>query len=135
VVIPLETERKDILITTVSKVKKLRVYIAGPISIGDRTLNLRAAILAGDAVLRAGHLPFIPHLNEAWHLVCPHPAEDWYEWDNYWLAVCDILVRLPGESPGSDNEEDLARSLSIPVFSLEDFLHHFGREERSYVET
>jgi hypothetical protein len=131
-VLPLETERNEILKPEiVVKVRKLRVYIAGPITLGDRTLNLRAAILAADEVLRAGHLPFIPHLNDLWHLVCPHPAEDWYEWDNHWLSVCNVLVRLPGESVGADNEVALAKSLGIMVCRLEEFLQYFDQRNIS----
>ena len=125
----METERKEILTSGVLKERKLRVYIAGPITLGDRTLNLRAAILAGDAVFKAGHLPYIPHLNDIWHLVCPHPAEEWYKMDEPWLALCEVVVRLPGESVGADRECFLARRLGIPVVSLEHFLERFGRRE------
>lgn len=119
----------------VSKVKKLYVYIAGPITLGDRTLNLRAAIMAGDAVLRAGHIPFIPHLSELWHLVCPHPADDWYRLDEHWLAKCDVLIRLPGESVGADNEVQLAKSLGLLVCDLETFLQFFDQRNISNAPT
>ena len=32
-----------------------------------------------------------------------------------WLASCDELVRLPGESAGADREVSEARRLGIPV--------------------
>ena len=109
------------------KLKKLYVYIAGPITLGDRTQNLRQAILAGDEVLRAGHIPFIPHLNDIWHLVCPHPADDWYTMDEFWIAKCDALIRLPGASVGADAEVELANKLGLLVSDLETFLDHFDR--------
>ena len=33
-----------------------------------------------------------------------------------WVAVCDALVRIPGYSPGSDEEAGHATRLGIPVY-------------------
>lgn len=87
-------------------------------------LNVRAAILAGDEVWKAGFTPFVPHLSHLWHTVSPHPYDDWLALDMEWLAVCDILVRLPGESAGADEEVEYARERGIPVMSLEELLEH-----------
>lgn len=94
----------------------LYVYIAGPITHGDRTLNLRTAILAADVVWRAKHFVFVPHLNDTYHLVAPHDYESWLAFDFAWLAKCDVLVRLPGISPGADREVVFATEHGIPVF-------------------
>lgn len=114
-----------------TKLKKLYVYIAGPITLGDRTLNLRSAIVAGDAVLRAGHIPFIPHLNDLWHLVCPHSVATWYALDEHWIAKCDVLIRLPGESVGADSEVKLAKDLGLLVCDLDTFLQFFDQRNIS----
>ncbi len=94
----------------------MRVYVAGPISRGDQAANVRQAIDAADALLVVGYVPFVPHLAHLWHLLYPHGYEEWMRWDAAWLAQCQALVRLPGESPGADREVAWARSHSIPVF-------------------
>lgn len=101
--------------------KRLRVYIAGPYTVGDPIQNIAGALDMGDKVLLLGHTPFIPHTNMLWHFRRPHTPDIWYRWDNEWLKVCDVLLRIPGESPGADAEVRLAVQLRIPVcYSLED---------------
>jgi len=94
----------------------MRVYVAGPYTKGDVAVNVRAAIEAGQRIVEAGHTPFIPHLFHFWHLIFPGPYEQWTRMDFEWLECCDALVRLPGESAGSQAEEDRARHRGIPVF-------------------
>jgi hypothetical protein len=109
---------------------KEKVFIAGPYSKGDVALNVRKAALAADRVWAAGFVPFVPHLTALFHLVCPHPYDDWLALDLEWLAACDHLVRLPGESAGADAEVARARALRIPVYEgVDEFLgrHAPGR--------
>lgn len=94
----------------------MKVYIAGPYTNGDVALNVRTAIEAADRVLKAGHVPFVPHLFHFWHLLCPGPYEQWTAMDLAWLDHCDALVRLPGGSSGADAEVSRARELGIPVY-------------------
>lgn len=94
----------------------MRVYVAGPITKGDQFLNVRAAIDAADTLLKAGHAPFVPHINVLWHMVHEHDYETWMAWDDAFLQVCDALLRIPGDSPGADREVERARELGIPVF-------------------
>lgn len=84
------------------------VYVAGPYSGGDPVLNVRNAIAVADALLEAGFCPFVPHLCHGWHMVSPKAYEAWMAWDVAWLQKCDVLLRLPGKSPGADWEEHLA---------------------------
>lgn len=101
----------------------MRIYIAGPISKGVLHENVRQAVLAADAVFRAGHAPFVPHLDFLWELVAPCTYESRMAYDFEWIKVCEALIRLPGESAGSDREVALARELGIPVyFSVDEFL-------------
>ena len=105
----------------------LRVYVAGPYTKGDVVGNVRTAVLAGSAIAAAGHHPFIPHLSHLWHTIDPHPYEFWIAQDNAWIVVCDVLVRLPGESPGADAEVELARLVGLPVFyDVDAFLAKYG---------
>jgi Domain of unknown function (DUF4406) len=93
-----------------------KVYVAGPYSKGDAALNVRAAIKAAECVSARGFTPFVPHLTHLWHLMSPHSIEFWYAYDNEWLAACDVLLRLPGESKGADAEVALAKKLGKRVY-------------------
>lgn len=93
-----------------------RVYVAGPISVGDRQAHVAAAIEAAEALWRAGLVPFVPHLACGWDEVHPHPWDDWMHYDQAWLALCDALVRLPGESRGADAEVAWCHAHCMPVF-------------------
>jgi len=98
--------------------RKTRVYVAGPYTKGNVAGNIRRAILAGEALQRAGYVSFIPHLNHLIDFICPGIA--WNEWlarDKEWLAVCDVMLRLDGESPGADEEEVFANENLIPVYT------------------
>lgn len=117
----------------------MRVYVAGPYTKGDVALNVRAAIEAADAVAARHHLPFVPHLSHFWHFLSPKPYDWWLQYDALWLLQCDVVLRLPGESAGSDSEVALARLSSIPVaFSLDELDaiadEHLERQ-RARVET
>jgi len=94
----------------------LRVYIAGPYSHFDVALNVREAVRAGLDVLKAGHVPFIPHLYHFAHLLEPQPYDSWMTLDLQWLAACHCLVRLHGHSPGADREVERAKALGLPVY-------------------
>lgn len=99
------------------------VYVAGPYTKGDVAVNVRNAILAGDALIAAGHEPFIPHLSHFQHLLCPRGYKTWMRLDLAWLRVCGALIRLIGESSGADQEVRDADRLGIPVYySVEKFL-------------
>ena len=92
------------------------VYIAGPYTQGDVAVNVRHAILAGEELLYAGFVPFIPHLTHFWHLLFPHQIDFWYKYDLEWLERCDYLLRLPGDSPGATVEVGHAEAFGIPVY-------------------
>ncbi len=96
------------------------VFISGPYAKPDPVVNTRNAILAGEEVLKLGHIPFIPHLNHLWHLISPHNEDFWYAYDLIWLRKCDAILRLPGESKGADNEMVKAKAWGIPEFKLEE---------------
>ena len=100
----------------------VRVYVAGPLTAGDQALNVRAAIEAGQRLLEAGLVPFVPHLDMFWHLVCPNEYETWMAKGLAWLEACDVLLRLPGRSPGADREVGRAFELGLPVYTAADDL-------------
>ena len=94
----------------------MRVYIAGPYTKPDPQQNTLNAIKAADEVLAKGHTPFLPHLFHYWEAVSPKPYQVWTAMDMEWLELCDAVLRLPGESPGTDAEVELANELGIPVY-------------------
>lgn len=95
-----------------------RLYIAGPITIGDRQANITAAVEAAEVAVGRGWTPFIPHLNCLWDDLSPvrHDYEFWMQQDLRWLRQCNALLRLPGESRGADREVRECESLGRPVY-------------------
>ncbi len=104
----------------------MKVFIAGPYTLGDVAVNVRNACLAAERVVEMGHLPFVSLLYHFWHLISPHEYEYWTEMDNRWLAECDILLRLPGESAGADGEVALCDFWKIPVVHSVEELACYG---------
>ena len=89
------------------------VYIAGPLS-GNLLANAGKAMDIGEELRRLGFAVYVPHMMIFW----PHPVEyeAWIAHDLAWLSRCDLLLRLPGESPGATREEAFAVQHGIPVF-------------------
>lgn len=99
-----------------------RVYISGPITQGDRNWNQFQANIAHKALLKAGYAVLNPMptgvLPFAWDGSVEH--HEWLESDFAFVAVCDLVVRLPGASKGGDMETDYAKSLGIPVLTVDE---------------
>ncbi len=96
--------------------KRRVIYVAGPITHGDSYLNVAEAIDAAETLYEMGWAPLVPHLGYLWHMMYPKSYEDWMDYDFHLLNRCDALVRLPGESSGSDREVAFAEELGIPVY-------------------
>jgi hypothetical protein len=94
------------------------IYVAGPYTKGNCVLNVRRAVLAGIALAERGYTVYVPHCNMVWDLVCDTPKTYDFilEQDIALLVRCDAVVRLSGESYGSDQEVKVACAASIPVF-------------------
>lgn len=92
------------------------VYVAGPMSKGDLLAHVRNAIAAGDQIIAAGGIPYLPQVGILWELASPKAYEHWMQLDFAWIAKLDCLVRLPGESSGADREVAFAQGLAKPVF-------------------
>lgn len=92
-----------------------KVYVSGPYTNGDPCENTHRAIMAGNQLLDAGLIPFVPHVSHFWHTMTPRPWEDWMKIDLAFLPACDIFLRLPGESKGADIEEAEAVRLGMPI--------------------
>jgi len=93
------------------------VYVAGPITKGNQFINVRNALLAARRLRDAGFFVFVPHRSLLDEIATGETHyEVWMQEGFAWIARCDALLRLPGESSGSDREVAFARERSIPVF-------------------
>jgi hypothetical protein len=104
-----------------------RVYIAGPISLGDRSHNLYQSWVAEKQLMEAGFAPLNPmntmQLPFAWDDSFTHA--DWLARCYPWIEVADVVLRLPGESKGADSEVRFAHDMEIPVYyDLEVLIEH-----------
>jgi len=99
--------------------RKPRIYVAGPITKGNRETNVYNGIRTGDAFLKMGFAPFVPHYSH-YHCIVLGPNqpsyEDWMGIDFTWILACDVLWRMEGESPGATREVRFANKHGIPVF-------------------
>jgi hypothetical protein len=95
-----------------------RVYIAGPYTGGKWGTNIRNAVEEAEHVAKAGHVPFIPHTMTAlWSVLYEKSGDEWLDQDFSWIETCDALIRIPGDSPGAEEEVELANELGIPVYN------------------
>ena len=95
---------------------KIKVYIAGPYTKGDVCANVANSMTVCHDLMDHGFAPYCPHLTHFLHLHKQRPYKEWLAYDSEWLKVCDVLIRLPGESTGADLEKEWALELNIPVY-------------------
>ena len=100
-----------------SHVDRPLIYIAGPYMHPDPVENTHKTIRIADDLQSNGLITaYVPHLSLLWHMVVPHDAAHWYDYDLSILARCDALLRIPGKSQGADDEVRFAYCHRIPVF-------------------
>lgn len=107
---------------------KLLVYVAGPMSGDDVNANIQEAMRIASTLYRTGYNVLLPHLNQYlqryWEQqelddLLAWGYKEWMSADFAMLEKCDVLLRMEGESPGSDQEVAFAMGRGIPVvFSL-----------------
>jgi hypothetical protein len=84
--------------------KKIKVYIASPYTIGDQLENVNVQMDMYSELLDLGFAPFAPLYSHYIHERNPKPYDVWMEVDYEWIDVCNCLLRLPGKSNGADLE-------------------------------
>lgn len=119
--------------------RKIRVYIASPLTKGEPTLNIRfQAMILNELQLEGRVFPLAPlsvaHFNEMY----PQPESFWLEYTLEMMEMCDCVLRLPAtcdarpeyhqwESNGCAGEVLRAKELDKPVFfskaELYDWVH------------
>lgn len=91
-------------------------YLAGPYSCDPDKMYERH-LDAADRLFSAGHVVYSPIAEtHHWHKRFPHDYGRWIHRDLQILARCDGLIRLPGESPGTDQEQSFAESRGLPIW-------------------
>jgi hypothetical protein len=90
------------------------VYIAGPYT-ADPERCVMVAIAALHEVMDAGHNAFVPHLSHFAEMQQPRHYEDWMRMCLDMVPRCDMLWRLPGQSPGADREVALAAERGMMI--------------------
>jgi len=107
------------------------VYIASPYT-GNEDQNVRIQIDTAAELRYRGFFPFWPLHSHFEHMAHPKPYDIWMNADLYWLAKCDCVLRLPGESSGADKEIEHAKRLNIPVYySLDELLKKFNIHKKA----
>lgn len=116
-------------------IDRLRVYISGPITNGDRVLNFAQACAAQTELMQLGFAPLNPMLSMMHPAAWSIPHGEWLAADLPWVEMADCVLRLPGESVGADAECQHARRHNTPVFlSLADLVGYRETLERLQTE-
>jgi hypothetical protein len=111
--------------------RRLRVYIAGPITNGGKGYDMKSIHEATKVHLRLIELGFVSHcpqLTVFCDFMAPNriPYGVWLDLDQCYIDDCDVILRLPGESRGADRECQYAESIGIPVLDgLGNFLAEY----------
>lgn len=96
--------------------RRTRVYISGPITLGDTAANVHQAMKAFDQLMGWGYAPYCPHWSHYQAIAFPRKWGDWLDLDKEWLPLCDVMLRLPGDSRGADREEGWAHEIPMPIY-------------------
>lgn len=102
--------------------RRLKIYIAGPISKGDLQENINQARDAAEDLIAEGFAPLCPHLTCFLESNTPcrlgtFTHTEWLEVDIPWVLSSDAVLRLPGESLGADMEVEAAKLAGIPIYT------------------
>ena len=93
------------------------VFLAAPYDgSGTQAQNVSRALEVAAQLLDQGFAVYVPHLSHFADIVTPLPRSRWVAHSLAWLERCDVVLRLPGESPGADAEVARAEELRKPVF-------------------
>lgn len=124
--------------------RRLRVYIAGPMTCGTagsfNMEKIHEAIEAHFTLIELGFVPHCPQLTVFCELMQPHRIsyEQWLKLDMNYIADSDVVLRIPGLSPGAERECEYAEALCKPVVvGLDNFLcwyNSMGERQHPFAE-
>lgn len=100
--------------------RRPKIYVAGPMTgSGDPYRNVAEALRLATALWDAGWCPIVPHTSSLWAMVgAPFAGAEWLTYDFQLLTDCDAMARLPGVSPGADQEEGFSQHFQKPIYPL-----------------
>jgi nucleoside 2-deoxyribosyltransferase len=108
----------------------ISVYIASPYSTGDQLENVNRSFDAYIELVKLGFFPYAPLHAHFIHERHPLPYEKWMMIDEYWLAKCDCVLRLEGDSRGADQECVYADALGKKVFyTIEELAYYYSTND------
>lgn len=110
----------------IPKGKRFFVYVGGPISKGSWDGNMLQATRAFNMFVYGGLIPFVPHatstLNKQYvsGKISIAPTDDYNFWLGYDFSylrdVMHAMLRMSGDSWGTDRESEYMISIKKPVF-------------------
>lgn len=106
----------------VMSTRRSRIYVAGPMTgSGNPYANIWRGLDVAMTLIDRGYAPYVPHLTCILEMTQGQRDRDtWLALDKAFLLTCDALLRLPGHSPGADEEVQWATDAGIPChYSLE----------------
>lgn len=92
-----------------------RVYISGPVTLGDREENIHKAGTLMVELINAGFAVLCPQLTGYIEDQTSVSHDTWIDNDLPWVACADAIIRLEGTSVGADRECLFALHRGIPV--------------------
>lgn len=100
------------------------VYIASPYTSYANPLDAVSVQIDTFAILRdLGYQPIAPLLSHYVDALHPASYDRWLEWCMAMIGVCDIVLRLPGDSAGADREVAAAKALGkLIVHNVDELL-------------
>ena len=112
----------------------IKIYVAGPYSKGNIIDNVGIAIKYTSELVDMGYAPFCPHLSHFVDLYDKKTWENWMKIDLEFLSRCDVLIRIPGESPGADIEVAEAVKAGIPVLNNLEEAEEFIKQAKEFIK-
>lgn len=98
-------------------VRRLKVYVSGPLTTGGASWDkMNRALDVGRTLIDRGYSPLVPHYTYLLDRDGAVPHDVWMEVDLPWVEVADVVLRLPGESRGAAIETDHAEACGVPVY-------------------
>lgn len=94
----------------------IKVYIAGPYTFPNPEDNVKKHIEKFNELVDLGYCPIAPVIHSHYaNLKKSRHYDKWMELDKELLKLCNVLYRIPGDSPGAEQEISWATSLGIPI--------------------
>ena len=109
--------------------RRPRIYISGPITMGNRKHNFKQAAIAQVVLIKHGMAVFNPMLSMRLPGAFKISHKEWLDNDLPWVESSDAVLRLKGESVGADMENAHAREHGVPVFtSRASLIRYFSKQ-------